>query len=99
MRSLAEERGYDLSECYAYSDSSTDLPMLEAVGHPIAVNPDSSLRATALERDWPIRDFARPVDMSRTIERKQAVAAGAGVALGAAALGLAWYARRRGLRA
>ena len=72
--------------------SSTDLPMLEAVGHPIAVNPDSSLRATALERDWPIRDFARPVDMSRTIERKQAVAAGAGVALGAAALGLAWYA-------
>ena len=73
MRSLAEERGYDLSECYAYSDSSTDLPMLEAVGHPIAVNPDSSLRATALARDWPIRDFARPVDMSRTIERKQAV--------------------------
>ena len=99
MRSLAEERGYDLSECYAYSDSSTDLPMLEAVGHPVAVNPDSSLRATALERDWPIRDFALPVDMSRTIEKKQAVAAGAGVALGAAALGLAWYARRRGLRA
>ena len=99
MRSLAEERGYDLAECYAYSDSSTDLPMLEAVGHPVAVNPDSSLRATALGRDWPIRDFARPVDMSRTIEKKQAVATGAGVALGAAALGLAWYARRRGLRA
>ena len=99
MRSLAEERGYDLSECYAYSDSSTDLPMLEAVGHPVAVNPDSSLRATALGRDCHIRDFARPVDMSRTIAKRQAVAAGAGVALGAAALGLAWYARRRGLRA
>ena len=98
MRSLAEERGYNLDECFAYSDSQTDLPMLEAVGNPVAVNPDSALRAVAVERGWPISDFARPVDLGRTIETRQAVAAGASVALGAVALGLTWYAHRRGMR-
>jgi HAD-superfamily subfamily IB hydrolase, TIGR01490 len=99
MRSLAVERGYDLQQCYAYSDSQTDLPMLEAVGHPFAVNPDAALRQAALDRDWPILDFDKPVAMRRTIETKQAVAASASVALGAVAVGLTWYARRRGLRA
>lgn len=99
MRSLAAERGYDLDECYAYSDSFTDVPMLEAVGHPVAVNPDTELRKLAVERDWPIRDFAKPVAMKSRIDKKQAAAAGAGVALGAVALGIAWYARRRSLRA
>lgn len=98
MRSIAADRGYDLRECYAYSDSSTDLPMLEIVGHPVAVNPDAALRAIAEERRWPIVDFERPVAMRRTIETRQAVAAGAGVAIGAVALGLTWYARRRALR-
>ena len=98
MRRLAAERGYDLTDCFAYSDSVTDLPMLEVVGHPVAVNPDASLRAAALENGWPIVDFQRPVAMRRTIETKQAVAAGAGVAIGAVALGLTWYARRRTLR-
>ena len=99
MRALASERGYDLDECFAYSDSFTDLPMLDAVGHPVAVNPDAALRAVAIERDWPVVDFARPVAMRRTIEPRQAVAAGAGVAVGAVALGLTWYVRRRALRA
>jgi HAD superfamily hydrolase (TIGR01490 family) len=99
MRSLAAERGYDLAECYAYSDSFTDVPMLEAVGHPVAVNPDTELRRLALENQWPIRDFAKPVAMKSRIDKKQAAAAGAGVALGAVALGIAWYARRRSLRA
>ena len=99
MRSLAAERGYDLAECYAYTDSHTDLPMLEAVGFPTAVNPDAELRAVAVEREWPLIDFARPVAMRRTIEPKQAAAAGAGVAIGAVALGIAWYAARRALRA
>ncbi len=99
MRSLAVERGYDLAECYAYSDSFTDVPMLEAVGHPVAVNPDTELRKLAVENDWPIRDFAKPVAMKSRIDKKQAAAAGAGVALGAVALGIAWYARRRSLRA
>jgi HAD superfamily hydrolase (TIGR01490 family) len=99
MRSLAEERGYDLSESYAYSDSHTDLPMLELVGHPVAVNPDTELRRIAGERDWPVRDFAKPVAMREQTTKRQAVAAGAGVALAGVALGITWYARRRGSRA
>jgi len=98
VRDLAQERGYNLSACYAYTDSVTDLPMLDAVGHPTAVNPDSELRRIASERGWPVVDFDKPVSMrSRMpIEKRQAVAAGAAAAaVSAAALGLAWYARHR----
>jgi phosphoserine phosphatase len=98
MRDLAAERGYDLAESFAYTDSVTDLPMLEAVGHPTAVNPDAELRRISGERGWPIVDFARPVSMRShlAVEKRQAVAAGAAVAaVSAAALGLAWYARGR----
>jgi len=64
MRELAAERGYNLANCFAYSDSATDLPMLEAVGHPHAVNPDRELRRVARERGWPVLLFAsRPRDM------------------------------------
>ena len=51
---LAETNGYDLSACYAYSDSVTDVPMLSAVGHPYAVNPDRALRKEAATRGWPV---------------------------------------------
>lgn len=98
MRDLAAERGYDLGASYAYTDSVTDLPMLDAVGFPTAVNPDSELRKVAEERSWTILDFERPVAMGSRIpvERKQAIAAaGASVAIGAVALGLTWYARHR----
>ncbi|NEE58659.1 HAD hydrolase family protein, partial [Streptomyces sp. SID8455] len=54
VRALAVSEGYDLSRCYAYSDSATDVPMLEAVGHPHAVNPDRALRREATLREWPI---------------------------------------------
>lgn len=57
MRELAASRGYRLRDCYAYSDSATDLPMLETVGHPRAVNPDRALRKVARERQWPILAF------------------------------------------
>jgi HAD superfamily hydrolase (TIGR01490 family) len=60
MRELARARGYLLEHCYAYSDSVTDLPMLEAVGHPRAVNPDKALRRIARERNWPVLDFGDP---------------------------------------
>lgn len=63
MRDLAEAEGIDLSQSYAYSDSYTDAPMLEAVGHPVAVNPDRVLRKLAEEREWEIRTFARPVPL------------------------------------
>jgi HAD superfamily hydrolase (TIGR01490 family) len=63
ITAMAEERGYDLEGCFAYSDSITDLPMLEAVGHPHAVNPDKDLRRAAAERGWPILVFTRPVTL------------------------------------
>jgi len=58
-----EEEGIDLSESYAYSDSQTDLPLLEAVGHPVVVNPDRELRKIADEREWPVREFTLAVDL------------------------------------
>jgi HAD superfamily hydrolase (TIGR01490 family) len=63
MTALAEELDIDLASSFAYSDSSTDLPMLEAVGHPVAVNPDRDLRRIAAERDWPTEWFRNPVQM------------------------------------
>ena len=54
---VAAERGIDLSESYAYSDSESDLPMLELVGNPVAVNPDSALLAIARERGWRVMHF------------------------------------------
>jgi len=94
MRELAAEHGYDLGDCYAYTDSQTDLPMLELVGHPVAVNPDADLRALAAQRGWPVLDFDKPVAMRSALTKTQTRRA-AGVAVGAAALGLAWYAARR----
>jgi HAD superfamily hydrolase (TIGR01490 family) len=99
VRQLAEAGGYDLADCYAYSDSITDLPMLEAVGHPTAVNPDRALRKVAAEREWPVREFSRPVPVrSRFGVPPAPVVTGAAVGVGAAVVGLAWYARRRAAR-
>lgn len=63
MLRLAEEHGYDLQRCYAYSDSVTDAPMLALVGHPYAVNPDRELRRLATERGWPVLVFEVPVGL------------------------------------
>jgi HAD superfamily hydrolase (TIGR01490 family) len=57
MRTYAEKERLNLSDCYSYSDSMSDLPMLSVVGHPTAVNPDLRLRSTALQHDWPILDL------------------------------------------
>jgi HAD superfamily hydrolase (TIGR01490 family) len=59
VRELAEREGFDLAECTAYSDSHTDLPFLELVGHPVAVNPDRQLRRVAAERGWPVVEVGR----------------------------------------
>lgn len=98
MRAVAEAAGYDLADCYAYSDSITDLPMLDTVGHPTAVNPDRGLRRVARERGWPIVVFSRPVSLRSRLSnlrppRRPVV--GTAVGLGAAVAGLAWYAARR----
>jgi HAD superfamily hydrolase (TIGR01490 family) len=99
MRELAEEQHYDLSASYAYSDSFTDLPMLEVVGHPTAVNPDKPLRKAATENGWPIREFRRPVRMRSRIPKLPAPpgppVAYAGVAVAAGAAGLAWWVGQR----
>jgi HAD superfamily hydrolase (TIGR01490 family) len=54
---LAEREGFDLGECTAYSDSHTDLPFLDVVGRPVAVNPDRELRGAARDRGWPVLEF------------------------------------------
>jgi phosphoserine phosphatase len=58
VRELAEVRGYELSACTAYSDSHTDIPFLETVGRPVAVNPDRALRRVAVERGWQVLEFS-----------------------------------------
>jgi HAD superfamily hydrolase (TIGR01490 family) len=99
VRQVAAEMGYDLADCWAYSDSATDLPMLEAVGHPTAVNPDRGLRRIAGERGWPVLTFSRPVALhSRFAGQRTPMVTGAAMGVGAAVAGLAWYARRRALR-
>jgi len=54
---VAEERGFDLTASYAYADHHTDVPFLESVGHPVAVNPDSKLRQIAEERGWELVEW------------------------------------------
>ncbi len=93
MRDLARERGYDLSASHAYSDSITDVPMLAAVGHPTAVNPDRALRRVALERGWPISDFRNPHRLPRP-PRPVATGAVLGIAATTCA-STAWLVRRR----
>jgi HAD superfamily hydrolase (TIGR01490 family) len=57
VRQLAAVEGLDLARCTAYSDSSNDLPMLSAVGHAVAVNPDATLLRQARQQRWDVRDF------------------------------------------
>jgi HAD superfamily hydrolase (TIGR01490 family) len=79
IRELAAIEGIDLAASYAYSDSESDLPMLRAVGHPVAVNPDAELERTAREQGWEIMRFER---LGRRLRAAAAVAA-LGVAGGA----------------
>jgi HAD superfamily hydrolase (TIGR01490 family) len=99
MRELAAAENIDLERSYAYSDSGTDIPMLELVGHPHAVNPDRTLRKEAAARGWPVLVFTKPVSMrsrmpaiprpSRSVVVATAAAAGA-----AAAAAVLWISRR-----
>ncbi|MFI6278273.1 HAD family hydrolase [Streptomyces sp. NPDC050988] len=97
VKELAASEGYDLSRCYAYSDSATDIPMLAAVGHPHAVNPDRALRREATARAWPILDFHHPVRLKQrlSVPPRPALVAAAAIGAAAATAGLVWYASRR----
>ncbi|TAM83955.1 MAG: HAD-IB family hydrolase [Acidobacteria bacterium] len=76
MERLCREHGTEMKQCKAYSDSFSDLPMLEAVGVPAAVNPDRRLRRAALERGWTILDLKRGSDVKRRREPSPGGAAG-----------------------
>jgi len=85
IQQIATWEGFDLGECYAYSDSISDLPMLEAVGHPVAVNPDNRLNQIARNRGWPIVIFARKT--KTVIRRTTATLGTAALAAGSFAAG------------
>jgi len=83
IEALARWDGLDLAQCYAYSDSASDLPMLEAVGHPVAVNPDATLERRARQSGWPIVRFS---------QRTKAVIRRAAAGVAATAIGAAGFA-------
>ena len=81
VEALADQRGYELELCSAYSDSANDIPMLSLVGHPCAINPDSTLLHHARANGWQIRDFRS----GRKAAKLGAQAAGATALAGALA--------------
>jgi HAD superfamily hydrolase (TIGR01490 family) len=95
IRQVAEVRGYDLAACYAYSDSITDLAMLQVVGNPMAVNPDRELRAAAQAMEWEVRDFTSPVTLRQRLPNPPPTSAlFAGLTIAAAAGAAAWWLSR-----
>jgi HAD superfamily hydrolase (TIGR01490 family) len=99
MQDAARRDGIDLSASYAYSDSATDLPMLEAVGHPGAVNPDRELLRTARARDWEVLRFTRRVPLRERVPmpapRHAALGGGAVAVALAAGFAARWLWDRR----
>jgi HAD superfamily hydrolase (TIGR01490 family) len=80
VRAIAAREGLDLERSSAYSDSANDIPMLSLVGKPVAVNPDSALRAHARENGWTVRDFRRREQVKRVA--LPAVSGAGGLAMG-----------------
>jgi HAD superfamily hydrolase (TIGR01490 family) len=98
MRELAAREGIDLDESYAYSDSITDAPMLELVGHPVAVNPDKELAKLVKEREWEQRTFARPVRLRDRVPVPPAgptIAVSSALAAAGAGVAVWWWLRKR----
>lgn len=99
MQAAAERDGIDLAASYSYSDSASDRPMLEAVGHPVAVNPDRELLRAARQHGWEVRRFTRRVPLRERVPmpapRHAAVGGGAVVAAVGAGLAARWLWDRR----
>ena len=91
MEEIARWDGLDLSQCYAYSDSASDLPMLRAVGHPVAVNPDGKLERHARANGWPIVIFSQ---RTKAVIRRTVSAVGTVAVAGGGFVAGTRYARR-----
>ena len=92
MEEIARWEGLELDRCWAYSDSASDLPMMHAVGHPVAVNPDAKLERIAAEQGWPVVVFSK---RTKAVVRRTTQAIGtAGVGAAGFAAGMK-YARHR----
>ena len=97
IEELAATMGYDLENSYGYSDSVTDVPMLEAVGHAHAVNPDKELRKIAADRGWPVLVFTKPVALRSRVPLPPAKPTLAALAVGGvvAVGGALWASSRK----
>lgn len=80
VRLMAKAAGISLADSFAYSDSATDLPLLELVGHPHAINPERDLRTAAEARGWPILEFRRRVTLAQRLTRPVPLISGATIA-------------------
>ncbi len=99
IEEVAARDGLDLDHCWAYSDSATDIPMLAAVGHAVAVNPDRELERVARQRGWQVERFRLEVPLRERVPMpgaRQAAAMGGGAAALGAAAGAWWLWRRAG---
>ena len=100
IKKLATETDIDLAGSYAYTDSVTDIPMLEGVGNPVVVNPDKNLRRLATDKGWVIEVFKNPVSLRDRLPNVRAPQLAAPNPATAAAVILAiamvaWWASRR----
>ncbi len=99
MEDAARRDGINLSASYAYSDSATDLPMLEAVGHPVVVNPDRELLRAARTRNWDVLRFSQRVPLRERVPmpapRHAALGGGAVVVALGAGVAARWLWDRR----
>ncbi len=91
IRGLAKKNGYDLERSYAYSDSITDMPMLDAVGFGYAVNPNHHMRRIAAEHGWGVLSFRKPTALRQVNHRRGTLAFGVIVGL----VGLVWIGTSR----
>ena len=98
MLEVANWEGIDLTRSYAYSDSITDLPMLEVVGRPVVVNPDRDLARIAREREWEVRLFRIGVPLRERVPMpppRLTAAIAATATLAAAGAGALWWWSRK----
>jgi len=97
MEAIAKTNDISLADSYAYSDSATDIPMLEIVGHPVAVNPDRELLRVAREHEWEVVTFTRKVRLRDRVPlptARSTTAAGSVVAAAAIGGGVWWWLHR-----